>query len=172
MTVLTLGLLPIMSGRQLIRALRHGSTKDYCYHLIVFTSKRSYRRTRDQKHRIAAHPKHNTALLISDVGAKRRDRHFGLLHEQVGCTLEILNLNLNDYVEVPRSNLMSEDKQGKMGRRKCMNSCLTPHASLRHTKTFPSTERSHWGRHWTKTTVSSVQPNNMQSLLQTSFSLE
>ena len=38
--------------------------------------------------------------------------------------MEILNLNLNDYVEVPRSNLMSrfnlmsEDKQGKMGRRK------------------------------------------------------
>ena len=58
------------------------------------------------------------------MGAKRRDRHFGLLHEQVGCVLEILNLNLNDYVEVPRSNLMfrsnlmSEDKQGKMGRRK------------------------------------------------------
>ena len=58
------------------------------------------------------------------MGAKSRDRHFGLLHEQVGCALEILNLNLNDYVEVPRSNLMSrfnlmsEDKQGKMGRRK------------------------------------------------------
>ena len=58
------------------------------------------------------------------MGAKRRDRHFGLLHEQVGCALEILNLNLNDYVEVPRSNLMSrsnltsKDKQGKMGRRK------------------------------------------------------
>ena len=124
MTVLTLGLLPIMSGRQLIRAPRHGSTKDYCYHLIVLASKRSYRRTRDQEHRIAAHPKLNTALQISDVGAKRRDRHFGLLHEQVGCALEILNLNLNDYVEVPRSNLMSrsnlisEDKQGKMGRRK------------------------------------------------------
>ena len=50
------------------------------------------------------------------MGAKRRDRHFGLLHEQVGCALEILNLN--DYGEVPRSNLMSEDKQGKMGRRK------------------------------------------------------
>ena len=52
------------------------------------------------------------------MGAKRRDHHFGLLHEQFGCALEILNLNLNDYVEVPRSNLMSEDKQGKMGRRK------------------------------------------------------
>ena len=58
------------------------------------------------------------------MGAKRRGRHFGLLHEQVGCALEILNLNLNDYVEVPRSNLisrsnlMSKDKQGKMGRRK------------------------------------------------------
>ena len=150
MTVLTLGLLPIMSGRQLIRAPCHGSTKDYCYHLIVLASKRSYRRTRDQEHRIVAHPKLNTALQISDVGAKRRDRHFGLLHEQVGCVLEILNLNLNDYVEVPRfnlmsrSNLMSEDKQGKMGRRKCMNSCLTPHASsLRHTKTSPSTEGSH-----------------------------
>ena len=52
------------------------------------------------------------------MGAKRRDHHFGLLHEQVGCALEILSLNLNDYVEVPRSNLMSEDKQGKMGRRK------------------------------------------------------
>ena len=118
MTVLTLGLLPIMSGRQLIRAPRHGSMKDYCYHLIVLASKRSYRRTRDQKHRITAHPKLNTALQISDVGAKRRDRHFGFLHEQVGCALEILNLNLNDYVEVPRSNLMSEEKQGKMGRRK------------------------------------------------------
>ena len=43
-------------GRQLIRASRHGSTKDYCYHLIVLASKRSYRRTRDQEHRIAAHP--------------------------------------------------------------------------------------------------------------------
>ena len=58
------------------------------------------------------------------MGAKRRDRQFGLLHERVGRVLEILNLNLNDYVEVPRSNLisrsnlMSEDKQGKMGRRK------------------------------------------------------
>ena len=56
---------------------------------------------------------------------------------------------------------------------KCMNSCLTPHASsLRHTKTSPSTEGSHWGRHLTKTTASSVQPNKMQSSLQTSFSLE
>ena len=35
MTVLTLGLLPIMSARQLIRASRHGSTRDYCCHLIV-----------------------------------------------------------------------------------------------------------------------------------------
>ena len=51
-------------------------------------------------------PKLNTALQISDVGAKRRDRHFGLLQEQVGCTLKIV------------SNLMSEVKQGKMDRRK------------------------------------------------------
>ena len=111
MTVLTLGLLPIMSGRQLIRASRHGSTKDYCYHLIVLAPE-----TRNIESLNT--PKLNTALQISDVGAKRRDRHFGLLHEQVGCALEILNLNLNDYVEVPRSNLMPEDKQGKMGRRK------------------------------------------------------
>ena len=39
------------------------------------------------------------------MGAKRRDRHFGLLQEQVGCTLKIV------------SNLMSEVKQGKMDRR-------------------------------------------------------
>ena len=32
-TVLTLGLLPIMSAWQLIRAPRHGSTRDYCYNL-------------------------------------------------------------------------------------------------------------------------------------------
>ena len=51
-------------------------------------------------------PKLNTALQISDVGAKRRDRHFGLLQEQVGCTLKIV------------SNLMSEVKQGKMDWRK------------------------------------------------------
>ena len=97
MTVLTLGLLPIMSGRQLIRAPRHGSTKDYCYHLIVLASKRSYRvidapETRNIE--LLHTPKLNTALQISDVSAKRRDRHFGLLHEQVGCALEILNLNL------------------------------------------------------------------------------
>ena len=49
-------------------------------------------------------PKLNTALQISDVGAKRRDRHFGLLQEQVGCTLKIV------------SNLMSEVKQGNMNR--------------------------------------------------------
>ena len=42
MTVLTLGLLPIMSGRQLIRASRHGLTKDYCYHLIVLASSSSW----------------------------------------------------------------------------------------------------------------------------------
>ena len=35
-------------------------------------------------------PKLNTALENSDVGEKRRDRHFGLLHEQVGCALKIV----------------------------------------------------------------------------------
>ena len=50
-------------------------------------------------------PKLNTALQISDVGAKRRDRHVALLQEQVGCTLKFV------------SNLMSEVKQGKMDRR-------------------------------------------------------
>ena len=109
MTVLTLGLLPIMSGRQLIRAPRHGSFSHQSDHIDAPET-----RNIESLH----NPKLNTALQISDVGAKRRDRHFGLLHEQVGCALEILNLNLNDYVEVPRSNLMSEDKQGKMGRRK------------------------------------------------------
>ena len=51
-------------------------------------------------------PKLNTALQILDVGAKRRDRYFGLLQEPVGCTLKIV------------SNLMSEVKRGKMDRRK------------------------------------------------------
>ena len=51
-------------------------------------------------------PKLNAPLQISDVGAKRRDRYFGLLQEQVGCTLKIV------------SNLMSEVKRGKMDRRK------------------------------------------------------
>ena len=102
MTVLTLGLLPIMSGRQLIRALRHGSTKDYCYHLIVLASKRSYIDAPETRNIESLHnPKLNTALQISDVGAKRRDRHFGLLHEQVGCALEILNLNLMTTLKCP-----------------------------------------------------------------------
>ena len=35
-------------------------------------------------------PKLNTALQISDVGEKRRDRRFGLLQEQVGCALKIV----------------------------------------------------------------------------------
>ena len=35
-------------------------------------------------------PKLNTALQISDVGEKRRDRHFGLLQEQVGWALKIV----------------------------------------------------------------------------------
>ena len=46
-----------------------------------------------------------TALHTSDAGAKKRDRHFVSLQEQVGCTLIIV------------SNLMSEVKQEKMDRR-------------------------------------------------------
>ena len=45
-----------------------------------------------------------TALHISDAGAKKRDRHFVSLQEQVGCTLIIV------------SNLMSEVKREKMDR--------------------------------------------------------
>ena len=36
-------------GPKIDRASRLGSTKDYCYHLIILASKRSCRRTRDQK---------------------------------------------------------------------------------------------------------------------------
>ena len=46
-----------------------------------------------------------TALHILDVGAKKRDHHFGSLQEQVGCTLIIV------------SNLMSEVEREKMDRR-------------------------------------------------------
>ena len=49
--------------------------------------------------------KRKTALQISDAGAKKRDRHFVSLQEQVGCTLIIV------------SNLMSEVKREKMDRR-------------------------------------------------------
>ena len=75
-------------------------------------------------------PKLKTALQNSDVGAKRSSLWFiaraGRVH------IEIM------------SNQMSEVKQGKWIDAKCMNSCLTPHASsLRHTRTFPSREGSH-----------------------------
>ena len=120
MTVLTLGLLPIMSGGNW---LRHRVTDQRRIIATIWSfshqSDHNIIDAPETKNIESLHtPKLNTVLQISDVGAKRRDRHFGLLHEQVGCALEILNLNLNDCVEVPRSNLMSNDKQGKMGRRK------------------------------------------------------
>ena len=46
-----------------------------------------------------------TALHMSDAGAKKRDRHFVSLQEQVGCTLIIV------------CNLMPEVKREKMDRR-------------------------------------------------------
>ena len=90
-----------------------------------------------------------TALHISDAGAKKRDRHFVLMQEQFGCTLIIV------------SNLMSEVKREKNGSTQCMNSCPTPHvSSLRHTRTFPSREGSHWGWPYTKTAALSAALQN------------